>query len=815
MAQTATEMLADWNAVDTTLTFNAPNNAPEVLLGSFVVFNEFDNYPTSGNDKLEIYNPTGQTVDLQNWLISDGDAIAPIVTPKSVDPGSWIVLEETVDWTVSMDFSSSDVGYLFLPNGIRVDQLGWSGEFEDFTFQRLDDGQGPNDGYNWTSSGGGVTLYDLPSTLGSANGSPVSMEITKSAPAISYPGSLLVYNLSVTNNGIGNDATGVVVTDTVPAGTVYAFGGDVYANGVVTFTIPSEIAWGATVEYTFGVTVTANYGEDIINDHYGVDANETEPVSGIPVTTTITALDLSIDKQAPSAIPQESQYLIYVIDVVNTGVLSATNVVVTDTLPAGTSYLGDNSGITPANPSPGVYEWALGDIQPNTTFSFNLTTTVDITTPGTILNNTIEAHTDTPDDPPANNTDATNTILYLPIHTLQAESHISPYYNASVDFVYGIVTVVRPSGFYMQDPNADANDATSEAIYVYTGSAPEQIVGDEVVVAGTVSEYRAGDNNLTLTEITDPSSHAFIKQRSPLPEATVIGSTGRIPPGEIIDNDSTGDVEIDGYFDPQEDGIDFYESLESMLVQINDAIAVAATNYYGEIAIVGDNGVNAGIINPRGSIVIQEGDFNPERILIDDTIISNEPQVDTGAVFNSPVVGILDYNYGNFKLYNTTALDVASNTPEKEFAEFSAGEDQITVATFNVENLDPLDDAARFAALATQVVSHLLSPDIIALQEIQDNTGPTDDGIVDASLTFQALIDAIADAGGPAYEFRQINPLDNMDGRRARWQHSCWLPLSHGPRPGIRRPPRRRCYHSDHCHLGCYGCRAVVQPWAH
>lgn len=756
----------DWN-IAVTPSPGSINNAPAVLLGSNLLVNEFDNYPSSGNDKIEIFNPTDQVIDLNGWLISDGDGIAPIVTSPIVQPGHWVILEETIDWTYIMDISSYDVGYLFQPNGIRVDQLGWNGEYEDNTLQRIGDGEGSNSGYNWISSGGGLTLFDLPSTLGYSNASPVSLEITKKAPLMSYPGHIITYTISVKNESLGSDASGVVVTDTVPEGTIYAFGGDIYANGVVTFTIPNEIDWGDKVEYTFGVTVTAGYGTVVINNHYGVDSNETIPIAGDPVTTTIFALDLSIDKHAPNAIPPESEYLSYGIAVINTGVISATNVTVTDTLPLGTSYLDNNSGIVPINPSPGVYVWSLGDLQPDTGKSFNITVTVDITTPGTILENTAVVHTDTPNDSGYNNTDTTSTIVYLPIHTIQGLSHISPYNSLSVEHVYGIVTVVRPGGFYMQDPLTDEIGGTSEAIYIYTGSSPGLNLGDEIFVAGTVSEYRPGGsgglNNLTLTEITDPTI-TVLSTSLPLPTATVIGNSGRIPPADIIDNDSTGDVEIDGIFDPEEDGIDFYESLESMLVQINDAISVAPTNYYHEIAVVGDSGANADILNPRGSIVVHEGDFNPERILIDDTIISDEPQVDVGAVFNTPVIGVLDYTFGNFKLFNTTSLDVTNNAPSKEVAEFSPTDDQLTVATFNVYNLDPSDDISRFESLADQIVSHLLSPDIIALEEMQDNNGPIDDGTVDADQTFQTLINSIEDAGGPVYEFRQINPIDNQDG---------------------------------------------------
>ena len=58
---------------------------------------------------------------------------------------------------------------------------------------------------------------------------------------------------------------------------------------------------------------------------------------------------------------------------------------------------------------------------------------------------------------------------------------------------------------------------------------------------------------------------------------TIIGQGGRVPPNRIIDNDSTGDVDTNPVFDPQQDGIDFHESIEGMLVQFNDAVATGPT----------------------------------------------------------------------------------------------------------------------------------------------------------------------------------------------------------------------------------------------
>ncbi|HKG22500.1 MAG TPA: endonuclease/exonuclease/phosphatase family protein, partial [Blastocatellia bacterium] len=54
--------------------------------------------------------------------------------------------------------------------------------------------------------------------------------------------------------------------------------------------------------------------------------------------------------------------------------------------------------------------------------------------------------------------------------------------------------------------------------------------------------------------------------------------------------------------------------------------------------------------------------------------------------------------------------------------------------------------------------------DIIAVEEIQDDNGAINNGVVDAAATYAALIAAIQAAGGPAYQSRSINPVNNQDG---------------------------------------------------
>ena len=79
--------------------------------------------------------------------------------------------------------------------------------------------------------------------------------------------------------------------------------------------------------------------------------------------------------------------------------------------------------------------------------------------------------------------------------------------------------------------------------------------------------------------------------------------------------------------------------------------------------------------------------------------------------------------------------------------------------------------------IADHIVNYLHSPDIVFLQEIQDDSGPRDNGVVTANKTLSALVKAIAKAqsshphsGSSAtftYSFVDIPPENNMDGGKA------------------------------------------------
>ncbi len=369
----------------------------------------------------------------------------------------------------------------------------------------------------------------------------------------------------------------------------------------------------------------------------------------------------------------------------------------------------------------------------------------------------------------------------LRIHDIQGSAHLSPLAGQGVQNIQGIVTAVGANGFWIQDPFPDGDDATSEGIFVFTGTGSSGLailaarsVGEAVQVSGTVSEFRPGGsaNNLTITQIGSGAVQPLAVAAWPMGQglgiaSTVIG-TDRQPPTEVI-NFEAANVETSGQFDPARDGIDFWESLEGMWLRVNDAIATSPTAYFStseEIWVLADGGADATSVTARGGSLIKPDDFNPERIQIDDLINGSVtlPTVDVGARLGT-LEGVLGYDFNNFELLVPVAPTVVAPSPlMKERTSLDGAANTLTVATFNVENLDPGDGGARFAALGQSIVVNLKSPDIISLAEMQDNNGPVNNGIVAADLTFQTLTDAIVAAGGPAYAYRQIDPVDNQDG---------------------------------------------------
>jgi len=352
------------------------------------------------------------------------------------------------------------------------------------------------------------------------------------------------------------------------------------------------------------------------------------------------------------------------------------------------------------------------------------------------------------------------------IHAVQGRAHRSPLEGQAVT-VSGIVIARAGTSFFLQSAPGKGDDdpATSEGLEVVMAGAGALNVGDHVRVSGLVSEDRPGgrDSNLTSTRLIAEGSATLIGTGAALPAAVVLGRGGRAVPRDAIDDDSDGHVESGAvHFDPAADAIDFFESLESMRVTVPEPRAVSGTSAHGEVVVIADNGRGNPSLSDAGLLVLGPGDPNPERLVVDDAL-HHVADVTAGALFEGPMVGVLTYAWGTYRLWLTEPCPAAKGGLAPGQAS-PRGDDELCIVSYNVENLSPRSEPERIAALATQIVDALDAPDLLALQEVQDGTGPEKDDTVSAAETFRVLQEAIDAAGGPTYRALEIPPVNGADG---------------------------------------------------
>jgi endonuclease/exonuclease/phosphatase family metal-dependent hydrolase len=349
------------------------------------------------------------------------------------------------------------------------------------------------------------------------------------------------------------------------------------------------------------------------------------------------------------------------------------------------------------------------------------------------------------------------------IHEIQGTGHVSPLVGRCVSRVEGIVTAILGSrtgqAFWVQNAApGDDDPRTSEGLFVTTvDGLPLVEVGDEVRLEGRVEE-RSWGLELPVTRLF-ATALSVAESNQELPSARVIGEGGmKIPQPEI----ASPRLE---HSDATRFAADAFESLEGMLVRIEDPVVVGPTSRYGEIVVLTNRGRDAKQRTRRGGVRLLEHNLNPQRVVIDDRLVADSPQVVVGDELAGPADGVLHYSYGSYKLLNTKPLPVVRDGGlVREKTGLIGDDSNLTVATFNLENLSAVSDEREFSRLAAIVADHLRAPDIVAVQEVQDDTGPVDDGVVSSARTLELLVRAIEKAGGPRYEVRSIDPVDNADG---------------------------------------------------
>ncbi|KAF2109940.1 Endonuclease/exonuclease/phosphatase [Lophiotrema nucula] len=364
----------------------------------------------------------------------------------------------------------------------------------------------------------------------------------------------------------------------------------------------------------------------------------------------------------------------------------------------------------------------------------------------------------------------------LTISEINGNKFLSPYNGQTVANVSGIVTAKGPDGLWIRSTKPDKDDKTSESIYVFGRAfATNLTVGDSIVIGGKVQEYRSNKDYIYLTELSSPTLQEKVSTGNVV-KTLVIGKDTLDPPTEQFSSLDGGDIfavpnnvslvsVANPVLNPKKYGLDFWESLTGELVTVRKPKAIAKPNSFGDTWVAGDWKVTGR--NGRGGLTMTDKDANPETMLIGSPLdgSSNPTSTKLGDSLED-ITGVVTYAFGFYRILPTTNLKVTKSAQPALPAStklLSSGKcDGLTFGAYNIENLAP--NSSHLPTIATHIVEYLKSPDLVFLQEVQDDNGPTNDAVVSANLTLTTLIQAIASAGGPTYAYADIDPVDDQDG---------------------------------------------------
>lgn len=272
------------------------------------------------------------------------------------------------------------------------------------------------------------------------------------------------------------------------------------------------------------------------------------------------------------------------------------------------------------------------------------------------------------------------------ISSVQGTGDISPLANQAVtvrgvvvgDFQNTGTTTVKLNGFFVQQPDPDADPMTSEGVFVYAPSGATRVaVGDFVQVSGVVAEF-----GQTTTAGAKPDSITQIAGTSQEPLAISVCASGMtIAPTKItlpVADEST------------------LERYEGMLVEISQPLAVTELfelGRYGQMVL----SLNGRQFNPtNGNSTATHAQNMLSRIVLDDGSSRSNPNPipylsaagtdgtrrmgDT----TQKVTGILSHNFGAYRIQPTVTPVFAQANPRQLTAPVVGG--SLKVASLNVLN---------------------------------------------------------------------------------------------------------------------------------
>jgi uncharacterized repeat protein (TIGR01451 family) len=349
-----------------------------------------------------------------------------------------------------------------------------------------------------------------------ALGVPADLSITKFAQAGGVAlGGEIVYTITVINSGPG-DATDIQVTDQVPASTSYVSatssqGSCAEASGTVTCEV-DELSGGD--RFTVTLTVRAEEVEEVENTAT-VSSNEPDPDESDNSDSEITGVfdvpsDLSITKVSEADPVASGDSIVYRIVVRNRGPNDASIVTVTDTIPAGTSFVSASPQSGECNDAEnGVLICDVGSLPVIFTATIILTVRADEL--GTVINTAAVAGS--VQDTAQGNNRATDTTTVTPLADLSVDKDddADPV-EVGEELVYTIDVI-----------NLGPNEATATTV---TDTLPVTVDFDDVTTSAGECDDKSGgtivicelgtmaaDDSVRITITTIPEQVGFLSNR--------------------------------------------------------------------------------------------------------------------------------------------------------------------------------------------------------------------------------------------------------------------------------------------------------------
>jgi uncharacterized repeat protein (TIGR01451 family) len=258
------------------------------------------------------------------------------------------------------------------------------------------------------------------------------MTILKTGPeSISY-GQNITYTIAWGNQGEAA-APGARLTDTLPTWVSYVADDSGFT---LTEPQPGTLVWQITPDPvptdTGGTFILTGW---VSMDPYMVGplVNQSSIASGLPdgdpansysewsTDLLLPDMGVQVDGPAEAAVLTDIQYTIAYS---SHGDFAAHQAVITNVLPAGVTYLSDNSGFAHSEPVPGTHVWQVTPafLQPGEGGSFVISASVgDYGDVGTVLQNDVEVWASTPDGEWTDNSDQLLTQVMLPDPSIRLE----------------------------------------------------------------------------------------------------------------------------------------------------------------------------------------------------------------------------------------------------------------------------------------------------------------------------------------------------------------------------------------------------------